>query len=334
MQITKKIKRGGLWLWWRLYSTLPAILIGMALMSIVQLFSKEQVNSALNLTLDQTKDDDSDWEIKPLAIMKSRSKGFRPVYIYSVDTYADTYADFTPEQSKARYSQEKQDLIILALTKANDDKANLNPRVEPHFFVDLAANDALILSNTFILEKNGWEGVCIEANPEYWYRLANFRTCTIIGAAVGGKPENDGLEVNFALKGVFGGVVGNGTDNNDANSANVAQVKRNLVSIFTIFNQTHVPKVIDYMSLDVEGAESLVMENFPWSDYTFKFLTIERPKADLKEKLKLNGYKMVLVLTKYIETLWIHQPSVLLPLEEIWSIAGEYNNTLFTRVTD
>ena len=68
-----------------------------------------------------------------------------------------------------------------------------------HFFVDLAANDALYLSNTFVLEKNGWEGVCIEANPEYWYGLASFRTCTIVGAAVGGKPEDDGLEVNFAL---------------------------------------------------------------------------------------------------------------------------------------
>lgn len=327
MQIKKKIEgRGG---WGNI--SLPAILIVMALISIVHFkrypsFGGEQVRSALNLTLDQTKtkDDNIDWEIKPLTIMKSRSQGFRPVYIYS---------NVTPDHM-GQYSQEKQDQIILALTKANDDKANLSPRVEPHFFVDLAANDALVLSNTFVLEKNGWEGVCIEANPEYWYRLAIFRTCTIIGAAVGGKPEDDGLEVNFALKGVFGGVVGHDTDNNEDNSANVVQVKRNLVSIFTIFNQTNVPRVIDYLSLDVEGAESLVMEHFPWSDYSFKFLTIERPKDDLKEKLKLNGYKMVLVLTLYGETLWIHQPSVLLPLEEIWSIAGEYNNTHFTRVTD
>lgn len=151
---------------------------------------------------------------------------------------------------------------------------------------------------------------------------------------MGGKAEDDGLEVNFALKGVLGGVVGHDTDNNQNNSANFAQVKRNLVSILTIFNQTNVPRVIDYMSLDVEGAESLVMEHFPWSDYSFKFLTIERPKDDLKQKLKFNGYKMVLILTYYGETLWIHQPSVLLPLEEIWSIAGEYNNTYFKRIID
>jgi len=323
-----KENRGGLWIWRR---NCTRILVVVALMSIVQfkgtypIFGGEQASSsALNLTLDQTKDDNSDWEIKPLNIMKSRSQGFRPVYIYS---------NVTPDHMK-KYSQEKQDQIILALTKANDDKANLSPRAEPHFFVDLAANDALVLSNTFLLEKNGWEGVCIEANPEYWYRLASFRTCTIIGAAVGGKPEDDGLEVDFALKGVYGGVVRPGLDNNEKNSKNIIQVKRNLVSILTIFNQTNVPHVIDYMSLDVEGAESLVMEHFPWSDYSFKFLTIERPKKDLKDKLKSNGYKMVLVLTKYGETLWIHQPTVLLPFEEIWSIAGEYNNTHFTRVTD
>ena len=197
-QINKKIVVGG-GLWHR-NCTLPAILIVMALMSIIQfrvLIHYLEGNRPVvvpSIVVPSIKDDDSDWEIKPLNIMKSRSQGFRPVYIYS---------NVTPNHMD-QYSQEKQDQIILALTKANDDRANRSPMAEPHFFVDLAANDALYLSNTFVLEKNGWEGVCIEANPEYWYGLASFRTCTIIGAAVGGKPEDDGLEVNFALKGVFG----------------------------------------------------------------------------------------------------------------------------------
>jgi len=123
------------------------------------------------------KDDVDKWEIEQLPIMKSLSKGFRPVYIYS---------KATPE-FMTQYSQEKQDQIIIALTNANDATQNTNHILDRRpFFVDLAANDALILSNTFVLERNGWDGVCIEANPEYWYRLASFRNCTIVGAAVGG----------------------------------------------------------------------------------------------------------------------------------------------------
>ncbi len=87
----------------------------------------------------------SDWETKPLPIMKSLSKGFRPVYIYS---------KVAPPEDSMKFSQERQDEVILALTKMNDEIQDLKPIRRP-FFVDLAANDALTLSNTFLLEKNG-----------------------------------------------------------------------------------------------------------------------------------------------------------------------------------
>jgi len=45
-------------------------------------------------------------------------------------------------------------------------------------------------------------------------------------------------------------------------------VKRNLVSIHTVFRNTNVPSKIDYFSLDVEGAESIVVANFPWKSYS------------------------------------------------------------------
>ena len=150
------------------------------------------------------------WNIQQLPIMKSLSRGFRPVYVYS---------KATPD-SMTKYSQERQDEIIIALTNAND--AAQNSLGKRQFFVDLAANDALVLSNTFLLERNGWDGVCIEANPEYWYRLASFCNCTIVGAAVGG--NIDGEEVEFAFRNVFGGVVRAGMDND----GKVGE-KRNLV---------------------------------------------------------------------------------------------------------
>ncbi|KAL7532521.1 hypothetical protein ACHAXR_004677 [Thalassiosira sp. AJA248-18] len=251
----------------------------------------------------------SDWEIDELPIMKSKSKGFRPLYVYSQ----------VPHEHRDQYSQEKQDSLILALVKANNEKNTTASKEDkrPPFFVDLAANDPTILSNTFMLEKNGWDGVCIEPNPRYWYRLASLRTCTIIGAFVGGAQEEDGKEVDVILSNARkGGIVGEGMDNRGKK-----EEKRNLVSIMTVFQETNVPKEIDYFSLDVEGAETLVMQNFPWEEYSFKFVTIERPKEDLRLMMQVNGYKLARTISTYDETLWVNEKNVLLSDEEIDQVA-------------
>ena len=44
------------------------------------------------------------------------------------------------------------------------------------YFVDLAANHAILNSNTRTLERDyGWSGLCIDANPEMLWELANER---------------------------------------------------------------------------------------------------------------------------------------------------------------
>jgi hypothetical protein len=74
------------------------------------------------------------------------------------------------------HSQARQDELVVALL---GNKTN-------GYFIDLAANDAVQLSNTYALERfYHWKGVCIEPNPMYWYNLTAFRTCVIIGAVVG-----------------------------------------------------------------------------------------------------------------------------------------------------
>lgn len=95
------------------------------------------------------------------------------------------------------------------------------------------------------------------------------------------------------------------------NKKEKVEEKRNLVSIQTVFNETNVPSVIDYLSLDVEGTEYLVMKYFPWDEYCFEFMTIERPNDDLKTMLQLHGYKLLRIITNWGETFWIHEKLVL-----------------------
>lgn len=259
---------------------------------------------------------ESGWKTDQLPIMKSITDGFHPIYVFSKVQHEEV-------KSEEEFSQVKQDKIILALTQANDAKIT-NPS-KTKFFVDLASNDALILSNSYRLEQNGWKGLCIEPNPIYWYKLAASRSCTIIGGFVGGTSEHDGTEVDVVLHGVSGGIASNEFDNKPGKSEG-KMVKRNLVSIQTIFSQTNVPSKIDYFSLDVEGAETIVMADFPFGSYSFKFITIERPKADLVQLLESNGYKQVFKLTRWGETLWANTLEVLLSQQEIEDIVKQYPN--------
>jgi Methyltransferase FkbM domain len=185
------------------------------------------------------------------------------------------------------------------------------------YFVDLAANDAVWASNTFSLEQNfGWQGLCIEANPYYWWRLS-FRQCQVVGAIVGGR---DGEAVEVALgqgqvEGAYGGIVGDEFDNKQkkqkqnkpvADTSEGQPEKRYTLSLATILKTFAAPPVIDYLSLDVEGAESFILRDFPFDQYTFLTLTIERPKDDLRALLMKHGYRHVLDFRRG-DTLWAHK---------------------------
>lgn len=236
---------------------------------------------------------ESNWETPLLPVMKSISEGFHPVYVYRGTS------NHAPPRQKASYSQVLQDNIILELFGSSS--LNGTQRQPPRYFVDLAANDAVSLSNTLMLEQHGWNGLCVEPNHQYWYNLAFYRKCAVVGAFTGGAKDSEQVEVAF--KGVLGGIVGSNYDTKQAKSKQT----RYTVSLKSLLDQFGAPKVIDYLSLDVEGAESLVMRNFPFHEYSFSFATIERPKEDLKQILAQNNYTFVAKLSSWGETLWMHR---------------------------
>jgi hypothetical protein len=232
-----------------------------------------------------------------LPVMKSTLEGWKPVYIYYGNQEAiQSYLGGTPA------SQANQDKVVLRLSsKYWSLKKNEVTIDVPPYFVDLAANEAVHLSNTYRLEQEGWNGLCMEPNPRYWFGLAH-RKCAVAGAFVGG--VSDAVEVSVSLENnAFGGIVGADFDNTVASKTE----KRRTVSIKTTFEQFNVPTVIDYMSLDVEGAESLIMQNFPFQSYSFRFMSVERPKLDLQRLLESNGYTYIMHLVDFGDVLYVHE---------------------------
>lgn len=105
-----------------------------------------------------------------------------------------------------------------------------------------------------------------------------------------------------------GGLVGKEFDNKERIKSEDQYRTMSTVTILELFERFETPPMIDYMSLDVEGAEEFVMKQFPFDKYRISILTIERPSQGLKNILERQGYKLVKELTDHFgETLWIHQ---------------------------
>ena len=83
-----------------------------------------------------------------------------------------------------------------------------------------------------------------------------------------------------------------------------------LVQLLEKFN---VPKQIDYLGLDVEGAEHLIMKNFPFETYHIKIMTVERPSTELRRLLEAQGFVFLKDLAWWGETLWAHQSAGFTP---------------------
>lgn len=174
------------------------------------------------------------------------------------------------------------------------------------YFVDLAANHFIHLSNTYTLEQDfNWTGVCIEPNPMYRHDLVTKRSCTVsvnpIGAVTGEK-------VTFRMKHVFGGIVGASMDNKEEDTADKSgDTTLTLVTLSDLLDYVQAPKRIDYFSLDVEGAEALVLEGVDFSKYTFLVLSIERPTAAIHEQLTKNGFWFFRVLSSWGDVIYLHE---------------------------
>lgn len=191
------------------------------------------------------------------------------------------------------------------------------------FFVDLAANDAVKISNTFVLERSfQWDGICIEANPFYLWKLAK-RRCKIAAAVVTDQADDN---VSFALRvgidGGLGGIVSerkgavknynHGTDPNAIKARAQATTFRT-TTLLSIFTRLRAPTSIDYLSLDIEGAEFLALREFPFDQYSIAALTVERPSRDLRALLFARGYLFMWCLTTYGDTLFVHRSNLEVP---------------------
>jgi FkbM family methyltransferase len=181
------------------------------------------------------------------------------------------------------FGQHVEDCHMIAFMK----QIGLAPEQQPGTFLEMGALDGVRYSNTLALERLGWHGVLIEANPQNCQGLKNSR---VSGRSVNFCTAVCGKGVSSAYFNLKQSATGSIVGSSDSKRGTRVACKE-LGLILRSVGVRH----LDFMSLDVEGAEQLVLDTMDWS-ITIGLLQIEynqRKMARLTPMLAGRGYRPV-----------------------------------------
>lgn len=197
-----------------------------------------------------------------------------------------------------QYSELRQDIFALFATGSKS----------PGFFVEFGAMDGLRASNSLLLERHhGWQGILSEPNPRYNSRLATTRQCKVDLRCVSNS-TGDRVKFQTASQGGWPGMVGH--IYHEANSrGDVIDVET--VSLNDLLLQHDAPDVVDYMSVDTDGSEPMIMQGFDFARHRVLIWTIEHNneswRADILTLMEQHGYTRVLERFSGYDDWYLHK---------------------------
>jgi FkbM family methyltransferase len=183
------------------------------------------------------------------------------------------------------YGQELQDMYVYLWFRGKKDG----------FFIDIGAYDGVTISNTYALEKIGWDGICIEPVPNIFNELCKNRKCKCINVALS---DNDAIDNRFIqTKGGRSGFTRNMSQymiSEAEKEGIVSEINVKSINFDTLMAE-YEQKYVDFISIDVEGSEIEVLNTINFDKYKFGLITVENNQAErLKIFMKSKGYKVLL----------------------------------------
>lgn len=191
------------------------------------------------------------------------------------------------------YSQEGEDLIL---------KEFLSD-IKNGFYVDIGAHHPIRFSNTYLFYKMGWSGINIDAMPGSMKAFKRKRPRDInLERGISGKK---GFLIYYmfdepALNSFSEGLSKERDRNSEFKIIGKKKIKTYPLS-YVLDKYLPKGKVIDFMSIDVEGLDLVVLKSNDWKKFSPRYILIECIEKDIegiqKEEiytfLKDKGYTIV-----------------------------------------
>ena len=180
------------------------------------------------------------------------------------------------------FSQEYQDLYL--------DNFIFN-RKRGGVFLDIGANDPVFINNTYFFEKvRGWTGLAFEPNPRRCNEWRGKRKTECLNIALGAdNGESDFVEYkNDTMSGM--------KDMVDWDGEVEREYKVPVGRLADILKERGIDRV-DFVSLDVEGAELNVLRGIDFNKCKIDYFCVEVDRKDsgyqIRWFLARNGYKLI-----------------------------------------
>lgn len=161
------------------------------------------------------------------------------------------------------------------------------------FYVDVGCNDPRFISNTFLLYKRGWKGICIDPNKELIekykkIRPRDFAICALIS-------ETESTQVFTEFK------------NPVLSSADPEHVKKHkklgekildekLVkarTLTSVLDEAHAPSQFELLSIDAEENDFEVLKSLDFSKYQPTLVVVEAEDLDPTNPQKNRIYSLM-----------------------------------------
>ena len=177
---------------------------------------------------------------------------------------------------KISYSYGGVDSLVANIFKDNNDG----------FYVDIGCGHPIKNNNTYLLNKRGWKGINIDLDEENIDLFNIYRKKDEnINIAV----SNDNKEVDlyfYHSKSAINTISKEAANYQKAKVSSVKRIKSKTLNEILI-NSKFKGIQIDFLSIDVEGSELLVLKNFDFKKYSPKVIVVEYldlslPKLEIK----------------------------------------------------
>ena len=156
------------------------------------------------------------------------------------------------------------------------------------YFVEFGAANGIVDSNTFSLEKEyGWAGILAEPAEIWQDDLRANRNCNIETKCL---HQTSNLTVPFFEAkdhGLSGLTSMLSIDRYKTQRKKGRAYDVETISLTDLFLKHNAPNHIDYLSIDTEGSEYLILKNFDFNKYSFGVITCEHNFSETREQVNL-----------------------------------------------
>jgi FkbM family methyltransferase len=197
------------------------------------------------------------------------------------------------------HSQNNQDLWIM-------DFLN-HYRIYDGVVLDIGANDGITFSNSYALEKKGFQVICVEPNPDVYKVLIKNRVCQSYNCGIG---MEDGVLPFLQVIGKLKDTMLSGFEKylSDFHFEKLMQKEKNssisinrinveIFSVESFINKYNIGQV-DVLLIDTEGGELEVVKKFIENKNHIKLICIENNENHYKVAYEMTrlGYHLEVIL--------------------------------------